>query len=285
MRRRILIVGMAAAGALMAFSGAPAGAAVTLGQTGPPEISCGSPQEWLTAPGNAGNSYVVPGTGGVTDWTVTSWSHQANAEPGGVMKLKIYRQVSGLNFTVVGQDVPRAIQPSQLNTFRTDLPVRPGDMIGFSTLSGAIGCGIGAPDQTYYFTPKAVGTFANGASFSFTSATGRVNNISAVVDPVNTFTLGTVTRNKARGTATVSLDLPNPGTVTVSGNGATVAGDSSASVPAGHVALTIRATGKKLRKLKRKGRVTLQSTVTYTPTQGSPSSQPITLALRKKLKT
>jgi hypothetical protein len=105
------------------------------------------------------------------------------------------------------------------------------------------------------------------------------------ITPSNSFAFGAVQRNKKKGTATLNLTVPNPGDLTGSGNGAKVASANGAAISkavgAGHAQLVIKAKGKKKRKLNQAGKVKLNVTVTYTPTGGSPSTQSLTVKLKK----
>jgi hypothetical protein len=107
------------------------------------------------------------------------------------------------------------------------------------------------------------------------------------VKPSNAVTLGAITRNKKKGTATLTVNVPNPGELTGSGNGvkASSAGGAviSKSVPAGAAQLLIKAKGKKKRKLNETGKVKLNVAVTYTPTGGDPSTQSVKVKLLKKV--
>jgi hypothetical protein len=47
--------------------------------------------------------------------------------------------------------------------------------------------------------------------------------------------------------------------------------------------LSIKATGKKKRKLNETGKVKLKLVVTYTPTGGSPNTQSVKVTLKKKV--
>ena len=108
----------------------------------------------------------------------------------------------------------------------------------------------------------------------------------AQVAPTNSFTPGAVTRNKKKGTATLAFNLPNPGDLAGSGQGAQVASAgavTSNAVPAGTATLVVKAKGKKKRKLNQKGKVKLNVAVTYTPTGGDPSTQSVKVKLKKKL--
>jgi hypothetical protein len=66
-----------------------------------------------------------------------------------------------------------------------------------------------------------------------------------------------VTRNKKKGTATLQVEIPNPGTLALSGKGVKPRGAAAAvSVPAGTAKLVVKARGKKkTKKLEQTGKV------------------------------
>jgi hypothetical protein len=102
----------------------------------------------------------------------------------------------------------------------------------------------------------------------------------------NSFTFAGVTRNKKKGTATLKVNVPNPGELTGSGNGVkaySAGAVISKSVGAGQAQLLIKAQGKKSKQLNQKGKVKLSVAVTYTPTGGDPSTQSVKVKLKKKL--
>jgi hypothetical protein len=122
------------------------------------------------------------------------------------------------------------------------------------------------------------GPFMSDANFDFVFA--------VFVKPSNAVTLGAITRNKKKGTATLPVNVPNPGELAGSGNGvkASSAGAViSKSVSAGQAQLLIKAKGKKKKQLNQKGKVKLNVAITYTPTGGDPSTQSVKVKLKKKL--
>jgi len=130
------------------------------------------------------------------------------------------------------------------------------------------------------------GDLADGAAADFGPETGISLDIEAVFVPDNTFSLGATTRNKKKGTATLMVNVPNPGELTGSGKDVKVTGAAviSKTVTApGDVKLTIRAKGKKLRKLNDTGKVEVTPKITYTPTGGDPATQSVKVKLEKKL--
>ena len=118
----------------------------------------------------------------------------------------------------------------------------------------------------------------------FTTLPGIDTTFAVFVKPSNAFTLGQLKRNKRRGTATLTVNVPYPGELAISGNGVKPAGATRAvavSAP-GNVKLPIKARGKKRRKLNETGKVNVKPTVTYTPTGGDPSEQSPKLRLIKR---
>jgi hypothetical protein len=270
---------------------APAAHAVTIGQLPAtvPTPSCSSNTDRAMLTVADGNSYTVPSTGGVTNWTLTSWSHFATTNATQQLTMKVFRKVSDpTTYMVVAHDGPRDLTPSQINTFNVNVPVKAGDILGLNGLSSpsSNACIVSTanPADTYLTLNPGV---ADGQTAVYGTNSQFRMNISGEVTPTNTFAVGTTTRNKKKGTATVSFDLPNPGELSGSGTGATVSSAGatiSKSVTAGTAQLVIRATGKKLRKLKSKGKVQVSPTITYQPTGGAASSQTLTVKLKKKRK-
>jgi len=125
-----------------------------------------------------------------------------------------------------------------------------------------------------------------GTDFSFQDDWYRVLN--SAVNLSNAFTIDAITRNKKKGTATITGKVPFTGELIGTGNGvkASSAGGAviSKAVGAGQAQLLIKAKGKKRKKLKRKGKVKLNVSISYTATGGSPTTQTVKLKLKKKLK-
>ena len=264
------------------FAGAsPAAASVTIGQLAP-----GTPMGFADPSGTldvlqpavtSGNSYTVPGTG-----TIASWSHNAAAGSGQTMTFKIFRQVTGSTYTVVGHDGPRSLTGATVNTFPANIGVKPGDVIGLSF-------SVAPPAKAWFFAVpgdafiERNGNLADGQSGTFIPNTDRRLNVTAAFVPTNVFTIRGVAPHRKKGTATLKVSVPNPGELVLSGNGVRRVGAARAvAVTAPGIArLPIRAKGKKLEELNATGRVRIKLKVTYTPTGGDPSTQPRKLKLRK----
>jgi hypothetical protein len=150
------------------------------------------------------------------------------------------------------------------------------------------------------FSPTAAG--ARSTNLRFTdNASGSPHDValtgtgststSTPPTPSNAFTIGGVKRNTKKGTATLTVQVPGPGEVALSGNGVRplrpVARRDRDSSPKpvgapGPVELQVKATGGKKRKLLKAGKVKVRATITYTPTGGSPASQSLSVKLKRK---
>jgi hypothetical protein len=278
---RRLALAFILAGTLLTLAASQAPAAVTIGQLAPPnpssETSADTDRAQISV--TSGNSYVVPATGGITAWTLTSWSHTAATDPVQELTMKVFRETGGsLAYTAVAHDGPRQLTPGTVNTFQTNLQVTAGDVLGNNSKSpGDNASYFPVPGESFLNREPGL---ADGQSGTFALNTdGQRLNISAVLEPTNTFALGGITRNKKKGTATLEATVPNPGNMTAAGKGVKA---SSSAVGAGPVELKIRAKGKKKRKLAEAGKVKLNVALTYTPTGGGASSQAAKVKLRKR---
>jgi hypothetical protein len=276
--------------AVLLIAVAPAAGSVTIGQVADPATtisSCSPNSDWVQPTVVAGNSYVVPGTG-----TVTSWTMFGGANPADQITMKVWRAVTGQTntFQAVGHAGPQTITSGGTagNTFPASVQVQPGDILGFHTGPSFTKCLFAAPGEQYrIFT----GNTQDGQSnmFAEPGTTNTRLNVEANFVPDNGFSLTGTRRNKKKGTAILIFALPNPGQLVGAGKGAQVsaaAPGAAGSVPvpnSGPSQLLVKSKGKKKRKLNDTGKVKLNLAVTYTPTGGDPSTQSLKLKLKKKL--
>jgi hypothetical protein len=182
-------IGLALCGAatLAAAFTASAAGSVTIGQLAPasPPAFCSGPSEFVQPTVSSGAPYVVPATG----VRITSWSTQANDQPNQNVKMKVYRPLMGLSYRVVGHDGPFTLTPNEVNTFATDLPVQPGDLLGVAAAAGSpnVSCLFEVPGNPFLENPSDT---ADGSSVTFTSDTGLRANISAQVELASSASTG-----------------------------------------------------------------------------------------------
>jgi hypothetical protein len=94
-----------------------------------PPPSCTAKADVFQSAVSSGSTYIVPP--GYT--TLTSWSTNASAGAGQMMKMKVFRKVVEPNFyKIVAVDGPRSLVPGVLNTFSVSIPVEAGDYIGLN---------------------------------------------------------------------------------------------------------------------------------------------------------
>jgi hypothetical protein len=262
----------------------PASASITVGQTpgiADPVCTTGNTDIFNTSVPAATTSYRSPVTG-----ALTSWSTRAAVGNGQTLTMKVFRKVSDPDtYQVVAHDGPRDLAPNTHNTFGgLSIPVKAGDFVGLNSENATSvdnACLFDQPGAVYLFNNTGL---ADGQSEPFSDAFDDAVNVSAQIQPDNSFRIGAVTRNKKKGTAIVPVNVPNPGELSAAGKGvksASVA-RSSKVVGVGTASLVIRAKGKQKRKLNENGKVKLAPRITYIPTGGDPTTQRTKLKLKKK---
>ncbi len=272
---RTLLFGCLAVSILTLSASSAAAGTTTIGQTGVPNTTC-SVGDWN---GGSGAQYYTPYENGAVNWTIDSWSTYASPLAGQRMKLKVYKAVTSTTSRVTAQDVPRTLTPGVLNTFATNIEVSGFVGLGFTTLTPGIGCAFGPMGETFQVSSGT--DTATGDIVNFAYDTGERLNISAQVEPTNTFSLGAITINKKRGTARLTVDkLLNVGVVAAVGKGIKPTSQSIATVPGG-ITLQIRSRGKAKSQLNRTGKVTVHPQITFSPTDGNQRSVSAKVRLKK----
>ena len=171
------------AAASLIASASPATASVTIGQLAPgsPPVGVCNTQSFdmMQPTVTSGAPYVVPGAG-----TITSWSTSASADAGQKYRMKVFRQVAGLTYMVVGHDGPRDLTAGALNTFPTSIPVKRGDVLGINDNDGSAvmnACSSSATSGDFLSLKRV--NLADGESDSFATFGGDRLNVSAVFVP------------------------------------------------------------------------------------------------------
>jgi hypothetical protein len=261
---------------LGALVGTPSAvAAVTIGQLAPgtPADNCTvSGLDYLQPSITGGNFYTAKQAGTITSWSTNSSGAAA------VYVLKVFRRTTDPeSFQVLAHSPPHVLT-SGLNTVPVSLPVKSGDMLGYHETG---------PDNSCAFTQfgdtvlQRTGDLLDGDSGTFSPQNDVRLNLSAVLVPNSSFTLGPITRDRKRGTAAITVTTTNPGVVTISGKGMKKRASKNLAV-AGPVTFPVAAVGKSRHRLARKGRIVLPIQVTFFPSGGDPTVQSINLALNKR---
>jgi hypothetical protein len=234
----------------------------------------------LPAASQAANGVVSPVNGTVTSWRAKANTLGANDN----LRLQVLRPVSGTTFTGIATSTAQSWPPQVSPPLPTSLPIQIGDSIGVLNPTARLIYSNTSGGQVAAWFLAPAGPLADGS----TRQADVVGNnkevlVQATIEPTNTIAFGALTRNKKKGTAIVTLTLPNPGQLSYSGTGVNVTGPASVAAP-GDIQLTVRATGKKRKKLNKKGKVSVSFGTTFTPNFGAASITPDALTLRKKLK-
>jgi hypothetical protein len=253
---------------------------------------------------------VIPGRQLVSpiDGVIVRWRASLNSITAAQsIRIRVVRRVDASHFTVISSGNLEPV-PAGAGSyiFPAQLAIRSGDQVAGEADSGT-GIAWGAlvtGAHMFGYNPSPVeGATTNDPVFDNPDQEVTLN---ADVEPdcdkdglgdetqdadlsvchSNAFTFAGVQRNQKKGTATLKVNVPEPGDLNGSGNGAKVAAAgarTSKAVTAGTAQLQIKAKGKKKRKLNRTGKVKLGLAVTYTPAGGKPNTQSVKVKLKKKL--
>jgi hypothetical protein len=275
--------GFAAAVLCSALVPATAGANVTVGNPAPSTVNA------FIKPNSAQVNVQTALPGAVlaspVNGTVVRWSIRGtgmNSDPN-VVTLRLLRPAGG-EFIGVGsneQTLPNAASDTLMRSFDTSLPIQQGDQIG---LEPAANTSIPLGPSTPGAFREIFNDFSDGASSGAPTSSGIGGELpfNAEVEPTNTFSLSPVVANKRNGTATLTANLPNPGTFEVQGG---LIGAQAIDVAApGNLALTLQPTQQIRKQLKKQGKALVDATFVYAPLFGKHHAQPATFTLKLKRK-
>jgi hypothetical protein len=249
-------------------------AAVSVGQLAPdpPAANCTTPGlDFLQPSVTGGNLYVAKEAGTITTWTTNS------SGAGATYVLKIFRRTTDPDsFQVVAHSAPHLLSLG-VNNVPVSIPVKSGDMIGFRESGPPNSCTFTSVGDSVL---NRAGNLEDGAAGTFAPQNDVRLNLSAVLVPDNTFTFTGITRDRKRGTATITVTTSNAGLITAAGKGMKKRAAKNIAV-AGPVSFPVVAIGKARHRLARTGKVVLPVRVTFFPPGGDPSIQSINLKLKR----
>jgi len=237
---RLIVAVMA--GAVFAMLAAPSatGAAVSLGQTEAPNLSCGGQFYLIQSATEENPRYAVPsGPYGV----ITSWSVEGNSgeEGPGTGRLFVWRPTTAPNrFIYVDSTGPEIFAAGVVRTFAARIPVQAGDVLGMLAPQPCLLGGPGLPvgDQVRFFGSTTEPTKGSTQTTTDLLAGFRIL-VSANVEPDSDRDgFGDETQDRCPTNATTQGPCPAPGTTagpppTCKGKPATIVGTSGNDVGKG----------------------------------------------------
>jgi hypothetical protein len=275
---------------LLAASVSPAGAVVTVGSNlkrVPDSAANYSPRPTFSNVSLASDRQAPGGLSSPVNGTVVRWWIRVG-DVTRVTNFRIIRSQGRGLFTGAGTS-PSVTPPIHATTsYDVQLPIQIGDYIGLDCCDPDFF----EPEGEFFVTGNAAvrNEWQPGlADAGQGRAPLRTNPyeiaLNAEINPTSTFTLGAITHNKKTGTATIAVNVPNPGELTGSGRSVKVANAAVTSKQVrapGRVRLLIKAKGRKKRKLNSTGKVKVRPEITYTPTGGSPNTWSVKVKLIKR---
>lgn len=283
MRRRFryLLLGLvctglvvpAAAQAQIVTIGSPLTGTFGSGTIGPTNSPTTTTLFTSTTP-ETGAKLTSPIDGVIVRWRIT--------QAVGTFSLRVLSPEGGQVFTGGPASAPQTPQSTATQTYTTKLPIKTGQMIGVDDSQGndKIGFLTGGPFGTngsFSFIQPKVGNGETRSATGPSNALGAIGiNADVATIPSNNFDITKVKKNKNKGTALLTVDVPGPGKLELSGTGikpqrSLGGGRLSKQVDkAGPVTLVVKAKGKKKKKLSNTGKVKVKAQVTFTPAGDAP---------------
>jgi virginiamycin B lyase len=172
-------------------------------------------------------------------------------------------------------------------------PVQPGLIAPTGTVTLSSGAGTFTPAASCLLTPVGLGRSACQVAFVATAAGQATINAAYSGDsthaagtgattlrvkPSNSFTLAKRKLNRRKGTATLTLTVPGPGTLLLKGK--KVKKFTKTPKAAGKVKLKVRPKKSIAKTLQEKGSAKVAAAITYSPTGGDPLTKSVRLTLR-----
>jgi hypothetical protein len=140
------------------------------------------------------------------------------------------------------------------------------------------GSGTGLTDQRGVVRPIDFPSIANAAG-------GDGSDIGAVeLQPSNALKLGKLKKNKKKGTATLTVTLPQPSAGTLVLNGSGLKKQTKAVAGEASIKLTVATKGGAAKSLRKKGKRKVKLEVTYTPTGNTAATKSRSTTLKRKQK-
>lgn len=152
------------------------------------------------------------------------------------------------------------VDPAPLNCETVNQAPAPADSDGDGVPDSSDGC------------PTVAASTANGCPVDSGGGGGTL-------PPSNDITIGKAKLNTKKGTATLPVQVPGAGTLSLAGKGLKIV--SSISTAAGRVNMKVKPTGRTADKLDAEGKARVTPEVTFTPSGGSPNTESTRVTLKQ----
>jgi hypothetical protein len=263
----------------------PAAATVTIGSADPLGPTLIPPNGGLvgcSTPPCAWSQATLPGrpVSSPVNGVIVRWRVQWGVTPD-TIALRVLRPAAGGSL-FVASTAPEPIS-TQKQTLTASVPISIGDRIAVEELGMTNTSPRGIPAtggviDTWLDSPPNGGSAPPSVSGNPPDTELLLN---ADIEPSNDATLSRPRLNKKKGTARVTVTLPNAGALAISGG--PVRPQTLSATQPGPVELALTPTKKAKKRLKRKGKSKGRVAFTFTPDFGAPSTEPLPLTLKRKL--
>jgi len=215
-------------------------------------------------------------SGGITspvNGTVVLWRLRVN-DATTVTSLRVIRHLPGGLATGAGTSTSVTPALNSESSFPTSLPIQIGESIGITCCQTVAEYFIGSGGTRLLFSDP----FPDGGPGQMGSGSSPEEiALNADVEPTSSIDAATL-QSRKRGKVLVTVSVPNPGLISVSGK--LVKQATAEAIGPGQVGLAVKPTKRARSRLAEKRKLKTKLTLAFTPTGGTPA----TLIAKAKLK-
>lgn len=220
--------------------------------------------------------------------TIMTWRIRVGAPPSPAA-LRVVRPLAGGLYTSGGATPEVTPTADGTSTYPVQLPIQRGDLIGVDCCGGAGGTFFSASTPQTARLDFEPGPLAAGPGTAPADSDNFEVLVNADIEPTSAFTV-TKVKGKKGGRISVTVQLPNPGTLVAgdphdyalgaAGGKPLLLKDGETEAGPGSATVTTRTTSRARDRLARKGRLKVPVKVLFTPTGGSSSAQFLKVKLK-----
>lgn len=236
------------------------------------ETSCTLAQSGLASSARASGGVASPVNGTVVRWRIRTGPLT------NVTALRVIRPLAGGLFTAAGTSSTVTPAANSVTTTPTQLSIAAGDRLGLDVPGAPLDYSVANTGTMDTFKPLLV---SGGPGRAPLGSAAREIALNADVEPYNAFDV-VRRRSKRGGKVVVTLSLPNPGLVRITGvkKAKTHLRPRTVEVEAGIVRVKLKPNKAGIASLGNVDRLETNATIRFTPTGGLTNGRVVSLRLR-----
>jgi hypothetical protein len=232
----------------------------------------------LPAASQAAGGLTAPINGQVVSW-------RASANVGNGIAMQVLRRSGDTTYTSLSTSSAQSWAGGISPEFTTAQPLKIGDYVALRNQNANLiyATTPGANAAAWFQVPGGPLQDGAGARAADVTEANKELLAQATIEPSSKLQFNNIAVKKKKGTATMTMSVPNPGSLVYPTDNMSVVGPTTVA-GSGDFAVSIKATGSKAKKLKKKGKVGLTIPITFTPNFGTAAVSQTKVTLQKTKK-